>query len=157
MEAARTARNFGIEPRVALLAYSTFGQPLDERSDQVREALLALPRHGPRVFRFVSKMNGERLTPSGVSLMVTELAAAAGVRLSLKSLRRGFGCRYAGRVPAQVLQKLMRHASIRTTMDYYANVDDAAMEAVLGPRRNTPRNKAHIPGPQSAGHDDATD
>jgi malate dehydrogenase (oxaloacetate-decarboxylating)(NADP+) len=42
MEAARTARNFGIEPRVALLAYSTFGQPRDERSDQVREAVRIL-------------------------------------------------------------------------------------------------------------------
>ena len=38
-EAARAARNFGIEPRVALLAYSTFGQPRGERSDQVREAV----------------------------------------------------------------------------------------------------------------------
>jgi malate dehydrogenase (oxaloacetate-decarboxylating)(NADP+) len=36
-EAARAARNFGIEPRVALLAYSTFGQPRGERSDQVRK------------------------------------------------------------------------------------------------------------------------
>ena len=38
-EAAHAARNFGIEPRVALLAYSTFGQPRGERSDQVREAV----------------------------------------------------------------------------------------------------------------------
>jgi malate dehydrogenase (oxaloacetate-decarboxylating)(NADP+) len=41
-EAARAARNFGIEPRVALLAYSTFGQPRGERSDQVREAVKIL-------------------------------------------------------------------------------------------------------------------
>ena len=41
-EAARAARNFGIEPRVALLAYSTFGQPRGERSDQVREAVRVL-------------------------------------------------------------------------------------------------------------------
>jgi malate dehydrogenase (oxaloacetate-decarboxylating)(NADP+) len=41
-EAARAARNFGIEPRVALLAYSTFGQPRGERSDQVREAIQIL-------------------------------------------------------------------------------------------------------------------
>jgi hypothetical protein len=34
----------------------------------------------------------------------------------------------------------MRHANIRTTMDYYANVDEAAMEAVLGPNRNSSRN-----------------
>jgi malate dehydrogenase (oxaloacetate-decarboxylating)(NADP+) len=42
VEAARAARNFGIEPRVALLAYSTFGQPRSERSDQVREAVRIL-------------------------------------------------------------------------------------------------------------------
>ena len=42
VEAAQAARNFGIEPRVALLAYSTFGQPRGERSDQVREAVRIL-------------------------------------------------------------------------------------------------------------------
>jgi malate dehydrogenase (oxaloacetate-decarboxylating)(NADP+) len=42
VEAARAARSFGIEPRVALLAYSTFGQPRGERSDQVREAIQIL-------------------------------------------------------------------------------------------------------------------
>jgi malate dehydrogenase (oxaloacetate-decarboxylating)(NADP+) len=41
-EAARSARNFGIEPRVALLAYSTFGQPRGERSDVVHEAVAIL-------------------------------------------------------------------------------------------------------------------
>ena len=39
IEAARVARRFGTEPRVALLAYSTFGQPRGERSDRVREAV----------------------------------------------------------------------------------------------------------------------
>ena len=67
------------------------------------------------------------------------MAAKAGVRLTYKSLRRGFGCRYAGKVSAHVLQKLMRHANIKTTMDYYANVDEAAMEAVLGGRRVSSR------------------
>jgi Phage integrase family len=71
---------------------------------------------------------------------VVKLARQAGVRLTMKSLRQGFGCRYAGKVPAQVLQKLMRHANIRTTMEYYANIDEAAEEAVLGPRRNRTRN-----------------
>ncbi|MFN3625691.1 MAG: NADP-dependent malic enzyme [Hyphomicrobium sp.] len=42
VEAAHAARNFGIEPRVALLAYSTFGQPRGERSDTIREALALL-------------------------------------------------------------------------------------------------------------------
>jgi len=45
-EAARAARRFGIEPRVALLAYSTFGQPRGERSDQVREAVSILDGRG---------------------------------------------------------------------------------------------------------------
>jgi malate dehydrogenase (oxaloacetate-decarboxylating)(NADP+) len=35
VEAARAARRLGMEPRVALLAYSTFGQPRGERSDQM--------------------------------------------------------------------------------------------------------------------------
>jgi malate dehydrogenase (oxaloacetate-decarboxylating)(NADP+) len=46
VEAARAARNLGMEPRVALLAYSTFGQPRGERSDQVREAVAILDKRG---------------------------------------------------------------------------------------------------------------
>ena len=45
-EAARAARNFGIEPRVAFLTYSTFGQPRGERSDEVREAIAILDERG---------------------------------------------------------------------------------------------------------------
>lgn len=108
------------------------------------EALLALPRHGRRVFRFVDgrpgRYFGRVVSASAVSDRVTALAKAAGVKLTMHTLRKGFGCRYAGKVPAQVLQKLMRHSNIRTTMDYYANVDDAVMEAVLGPGRNSSRN-----------------
>ena len=39
VEAAKVARRFGTEPRVALLAYSTFGHPQGERSERVREAV----------------------------------------------------------------------------------------------------------------------
>jgi malate dehydrogenase (oxaloacetate-decarboxylating)(NADP+) len=46
VEAARAARRFGTEPRVALLAYSTFGQPRGERSDRVREAVAILDARG---------------------------------------------------------------------------------------------------------------
>jgi integrase len=108
----------------------------------LREALLALPRHGKRVFRFVDgrRNRGGPITVAAVSDRVERLAKRAGVRLTFRSLRRGFGCRYAGKVPAQVLQKLMRHRRIQTTMDYYANVDEAAREAILGPRRNSSRN-----------------
>lgn len=110
--------------------------PLDP---QLRAALEAVPRQGRRVFHFPSQRGGV-LTAHGVSCKVIDLAKKAGVRLTMKALRRGFACRYAARVPAQVLQKLMRHANISTTLGYYANVDDAAMEAVLGPQRNVTRN-----------------
>jgi integrase len=102
--------------------------PLDP---DLREALEALPRRGRHVFHFVMP-GGEPATPSGMSKLITELARKAGVRLNMRSLRRGFGCRYAGKVPAQVLQRLMRHAKIDTTMDFYANVDEAVEAAVLG-------------------------
>ena len=66
----------------------------------------------------------------------------------MHSLRKGFGCRFAGKVPAQVLQKLMRHANITMTMKYYANIDEAVEEAVLGPKRNGSRNN---PGSEEPG------
>lgn len=59
-------------------------------------------------------------------------ARRAGVRMTMKTLRRGFGCRYAAKVHAPVLQKLMRHSNFNTTMRYDVNVDAAVREAVLG-------------------------
>jgi malate dehydrogenase (oxaloacetate-decarboxylating)(NADP+) len=41
-EAAGFARSMGYEPRVAMLAYSTFGHPAGERSQKVREAVQLL-------------------------------------------------------------------------------------------------------------------
>jgi integrase len=116
--------------------------PLDR---QLRAALLALPRSGRKVFHFVDQRNGKlKSLPRSiiVSHRISELAKKAGVRLTMKSLRRGFGCYWAARVPAQVLQKLMRHANIKTTMDYYVNVDRAAEEAILG-REALEYNKYH--------------
>src|SRR5262245_4968655 len=86
---------------------------------------------GRTVFHFVAT-DEHPICDTAIGERIIRLARKAGVRLTMRSLRRGFGCHYAGKVPAQVLQKLMRHASISTTMSYYANVDDAAMEAVLG-------------------------
>jgi malate dehydrogenase (oxaloacetate-decarboxylating)(NADP+) len=42
IEAARVARNLGYDPRVALLAFSTFGHPPGERSQRVQEAVQLL-------------------------------------------------------------------------------------------------------------------
>ncbi|OWK26426.1 hypothetical protein AJ87_04310 [Rhizobium yanglingense] len=43
-EAAGLARRMGYQPRVALLAYSTFGHPSGERSERVREAVKILDK-----------------------------------------------------------------------------------------------------------------
>jgi integrase len=110
--------------------------PLDP---DLKRELEALPRTGRHVFGFVGR-SGRRLTAGAVSKRVADLARAAGVRLTMKSLRRGFGCYHAARVPAQVLQRLMRHSDIRVTTTYYSNVDAAAEEAVRAGRRNTLRN-----------------
>jgi malate dehydrogenase (oxaloacetate-decarboxylating)(NADP+) len=42
VESAFVARRLGYEPRIALLAHSTFGQPESERSERVREAVRIL-------------------------------------------------------------------------------------------------------------------
>jgi malate dehydrogenase (oxaloacetate-decarboxylating)(NADP+) len=42
IEAAGAARRLGHEPRVALLSFTTFGQPRSERSDKIREAVRIL-------------------------------------------------------------------------------------------------------------------
>jgi malate dehydrogenase (oxaloacetate-decarboxylating)(NADP+) len=44
IEAAGVARRLGTEPRVALLAFATFGQPPGERSARVQEAVRILDR-----------------------------------------------------------------------------------------------------------------
>src|SRR5262249_38079628 len=106
----------------------------------LREALLALPDRGPRFFHFTAK-DGHELTASSVGHRIRTLAAQAGVKLTMHSLRKGFGCRYAGKVPAQVLQPLMRHANIATTVGYYTNVDDALREAILGQKLSSSLSK----------------
>jgi integrase len=111
--------------------------PLDPA---LKGALQGLPRCGRKVFRLISARTGERMTRGGMSMRVGNLARKAGVKLSMHATRRGFLCRYAEKVPAQVLQRLARHSDIKTTMDYYANVDEAVEEAVLGAKRNRLRN-----------------
>ncbi|HEY3395397.1 MAG TPA: site-specific integrase, partial [Lacipirellulaceae bacterium] len=61
---------------------------------------------------------------------------------SAHDLRRAFGLRWSARVMPAVLQQLMRHESIETTMRYYVGRDadamaDALWEAVNGKPRST--------------------
>jgi integrase len=117
--------------------------PLDP---ELRAALEDLPRHGRRVFRFLDPQ-GKPVLAEGIGRRVRDLAKRAGVKMTMHTLRKGFGCRYAAKVSAHVLQKLLRHANIKTAMKFYANIDAAVEEAVVGPRSNAGSNGA----PQGVG------
>jgi integrase len=146
------ARNRIILPAAFAKADEDQWVPLDP---VLRKALLALPDYGPRFFRFVAK-DGHELNLNTIGQKVAKLAAQAGVKLTLHGLRRGFGCRYAGKVPAQVLQRLMRHSNIKITMDYYANVDQAVEEAILGQANGCKPNSSPNSRPETASEMEAT-
>ena len=94
-QAAGVARRLGLEPRVALLSYSTFGYPTSERSDNLREATLLLEERGVD-FEFDGEM-------------------AADVALDPDAMAAYPFCRLTG--PANVLVMPARHsASISTKM-----------------------------------------
>ena len=68
-----------------------------------------------------------------VSKVITAIGRAAGVKVGPKKCasahdcRRSFGFRWAVRVMPVVLQKLMRHANIETTLKYYVGNDAREM------------------------------
>jgi len=95
--------------------------------------ILATPeaeRHG-RVFRLNEVETGIPITAHSVGKLVSEIGKRAGVVVnaadrktaSAHDLRRAFATRWARRVTPAILQKLMRHASIQTTMGYYVDLD----------------------------------
>ncbi len=89
-------------------------------------------RTGP-VFPLVDQRTGRRLEPHRVGEIVGKMGKKAGVVVnkadgkyaSAHDLRRAFGTRWAKRVMPAVLKRLMRHASIQTTMAYYVDLDAA--------------------------------
>jgi integrase len=142
------ARNRIVLPAEFAKAAEDQWVPLDPT---LREALLALPRQGRKVFRFAAR-DGRLIGLNGIGERIMRLAKKAGVKLTMHSLRKGFGCRYAGKVPAQVLQKLMRHSNISLTMTFYANVDAAVEAAVLGDDSGAQRNSSRNSGPEVGAH-----
>ena len=93
----------------------------------------AADRKGP-VFRPLMP-SGNRASDGAVGRMVALIGELARVVVntdpktgavkyaSCHDLRRAFGNRWAKRVMPAVLQKLMRHESIETTMGYYVDLD----------------------------------
>jgi len=84
---------------------------------------------------------GERLTSHRVGIVVSDIGEAAGVKVdetdgkvkfaSAHDLRRSFGERWARKIMPAVLQELMRHESIHTTMRYYVGRNAKATAAIL--------------------------
>ena len=107
-ETAGFARRMGYEPRVAMLAYSTFGHPAGERSERVQEAVKILDKR-----RVDFEYDGEM---------------AADVALNYKLMQRQYPfCRLSG--PANVLIMPAFHsASISTKM-----LQELGGSTVIGP------------------------
>ncbi|MFN4226371.1 MAG: NADP-dependent malic enzyme [Hyphomonas sp.] len=59
LEAARAVRAMGFSPRVAFLSYSTFGNPMGERGDKVRDAVCILDRTPGIDFEYEGDMNAD--------------------------------------------------------------------------------------------------
>lgn len=98
-----------------------------------------LLEHSPagRVFAF----DGVARRVDCVSKVICQVGQRAGVKVADKrtgakfasahDLRRSFGARWALKVLPAVLQRLMRHQSVSTTMRYYAVLDaDAVADSV---------------------------
>ena len=106
-EAAGFARRMGYEPRVAMLAYSTFGHPAGERSERVQEAVKILDKR-----RVDFEYDGEM---------------AADVALNPEAMKRYPFIRLSG--PANVLVMPAFHsASISTKM-----LQELGGSTVIGP------------------------
>jgi len=106
-EAAHVARRLGYEPRVAMLAYSTFGHPRGERADRVKEAVQILDKR-----RTDFEYDGEM---------------AADVALNMEVMSTYPFCRLSG--PANVLIMPAFHsASIATKM-----LQELGGATVIGP------------------------
>jgi len=116
---SQKARRDEILPMTPDFAQWLLQTPEAERSGRVFN-LIGLQTRGPitpkRISRIVSKI-GKKAT-----VVVNK---AAGKFASAHDLRRSFGTRWASRVKPAVLQRLMRHANIATTMAYYVALDSA--------------------------------
>jgi integrase len=72
--------------------------------------------------------------------------SATGKPASAHDLRRSFGTRWALKVPPVVLQKLMRHETIETTMKYYVNLEASQIGSVLWNGKQPTRKPSRVRG-----------
>jgi malate dehydrogenase (oxaloacetate-decarboxylating)(NADP+) len=65
VEAAAKARELGMEPRVAMLSYSNFGNPMDAGGDRIREAVALLDTRGVD-FEYDGEMSADVALDAGL-------------------------------------------------------------------------------------------
>ncbi len=66
------------------------------------------------------------------STVIGKIGQKANLTATAHDLRRSFATRWAKRLPAQALRQLMRHASITTTLKFYATDDCGLAELLKG-------------------------
>jgi integrase len=86
--------------------------------------------HGP-VFPLIGKSGDLIRGQNTVSRVLEAIADAAHCTVRAHDFRRSFGTRWATRVLPAVLQQLMRHAQISTTMKYYVHLQAEDLSAAL--------------------------
>jgi len=101
---------------------------------------------------------GKRIRFDNLSKRISEFGRKANVKVaesrgktkyaSAHDLRRTFGTRWAQRVKPAVLPKLMRHASIQTTQDYYVTLDSDDVADIVW--NSMPANTSANTSPEGA-------
>ncbi len=114
------ARRIGVEPRVAMLAFSTFGYPPGERTERVHEAVRALDRRAwisnmtakwaPTSLSIEKLMSAYPVLPPGGAANVLVMPAFHSAAISTKMLQELGGATVLGPMvvgldkPIQIVQ-----------------------------------------------------
>ena len=115
--------------------------------------LLSLPEGQRTGKMFILRgRHGRPLTTAKVGRIVARIGEKAGVVVdkteakfaTAHDLRRSFGTRWSKRVKTATLQRLMRHAYIKTTLAYYVDqdADDVAADLWTDHGPNRPKSPA---------------
>lgn len=87
-------------------------------------------RHGP-VFPLIGRKGNRIRGQNTISRHIKAIATRASTNVTAHDFRRAFGTRWAQRVLPPVLQQLMRHANLATTMKYYVHLTAADVSTAL--------------------------
>ncbi len=133
----------GKRPRLRIVAEAEKGNRdrVLPMTPDFAEFLLTTPeadRHGS-VFKLDSQFTGKPMAARSVGRVVSKIGRNAGVIVnsgaekyaSAHDFRRAFGTRWARKVMPSVLQRLMRHDAIETTLRYYVDLDADEMAEEL--------------------------